>query len=360
VATTFTAANGTFTTTLPSGTYRFVASDDTRVYAPAFLGDAISFDGSQAVTLNGGQTRSDLRFKMQVAGRVTGTVTDARTGAPLSGMTVAAYNAGGTLRTSVTTGQSGAYDLLLPAGGYTIAAWDSNILFAPQFYPLRTAYRFASPVNAVASTVVQLQPFALQHAGRFSGIVSGLSGMPVPAITVAAYDTDGYAAASAVSDSKGQFRIGVNPGSYRVIAYDAQLRYAVSYGGSSSFDTTPLRSIAADAEQTLAFTVAIGTRVAGRVVTTADDPADGVEVTAYDLQGNRIAGASTLADGSFQVALAPGSYKFGARDPSGRFTPAFLGGTTLSSAAVVTITATGAPTVGIKMGLPVRRRSVRR
>jgi N-acetylneuraminic acid mutarotase len=54
-------------------------------------------------------------------GQVTGTVTDASSGAPVSGVTIAAADAAGNSFTA-TTGSAGTYDLYAPAGSYTVTA----------------------------------------------------------------------------------------------------------------------------------------------------------------------------------------------------------------------------------------------
>ena len=54
------------------------------------------------------------------------------------------------------------------------------------------------------------------------------------------------------------------------------------------------------------------------------------------------------------------AYKLVAVDPAGRYRTSFFGGATLSEAAAVTVTATGAPQVLFVVQLPSRRRGVHR
>lgn len=361
VAFATTGNDGKFLMTLPLGTYRFVAVDTSFTYAAGFLGEAASFDASPAITLSAGQFRSDLSFRLTKGGLVEGRVIDAATGAGIAGITVAAYNPDGSMRTFVITDANGRYVLLLPPGDFRIAAFDPSLTFATQFYAGQNSFLRAVSITATVGQRVTLQPFALSHAGRVAGVVADdRNGAPLAGVVVAAYDSDGILVASTTTSATGNYRLALPAGAYRLIGFDPQLLYAPGYtGGATSFDTSAPVTVTADADTRNDLRLLRGTRVSGTVLDDERRPVSGIQVTALDLSQNRTASATTAADGSFQFALVPGRYKLVAIDPAGRYRISYFGGPTFSDAAALTVDATGAPRVTIIVQRFSRRRAVR-
>jgi hypothetical protein len=130
-------------------------------------------------------------------------------------------------------------------------------------------------------------------------------------------------------------------------------------GGAPNFESIPLLAIDTDADATLNFALRRGTLVIGNVVDELRAPVAGMRVDALDPEQNSLASATTRADGSFQMALVPGNYKFMAWDPNGRYRTSFMGGTSFGTAATITVEATGAPRVTVIVDPPSRRRAVR-
>lgn len=355
-----TGADGRFTMTLPRGSYRFVAIDTSFTYAAAFLDGATSFEASPVVNLIEGQSKSDLMFRLERGGLIAGTVVDAG-GAGIAGITVAAYNIDGTMRTFVTTDASGKYVLLLPPGAFRIGAFDPALVYATQFYPKQIAFIASLSIASTIGQTSALQPFVLSRGGRVSGtVIDRNTGAVIGGALIQAYDSSAMLVASATTGADGRYRMVLPAGAYRLIAADAQVRYAPGYtGGATSFDTSAFIPIIVDAETTADFALSRGTLVIGSVMDESLRPIGGVEVAALDANQNRVATATTSDDGRFRMALVPGSYKFMASDAAGRYLPAYAGGTTFATAASVPIDATGAPGVTILMRGSLRHRSAR-
>lgn len=352
--------DGRFAMTVPPGSYRFVAVDPAYRLAAGYSNGATSFEGSPEVTLAGGQNRNDLNFRLQPGGRVSGRVIDAKTGAGLPNITVAAYNSDGSMRTFVNSDANGDFTLLLPAGDFRIAAFDVALVYATQFYAQSRSFAGAVGISSSVGQIVTLQPFTLSHGGRLEGTVTDQgSGARISGAVVSAYDTSGFVIATTSTFSAGTYRIILPAGAYRMIAYDPQLRYAPGFaGGAPNFNSISPVSTAADADATVDFTLRRGTVVSGSVIDESHVPVAGMQADALDLNQNRVASATTGADGSFRLAVVPGNYKFMAWDPDGRYRTSFMGGTSFETAATITVDATGAPKLTVIVDPPARRRAV--
>ncbi|HSP13763.1 MAG TPA: carboxypeptidase-like regulatory domain-containing protein [Thermoanaerobaculia bacterium] len=355
------ASDGRFFMTVPPGTYRFVAIDPAYKFAAGYLNAASSFDSSPAFNLAGGQVRTDLNFRLEPGGRVAGRVIDAASGSGLRNMTIAAYNNDGSLRTFVNSDGNGDFVLLLPGGDFRIAAYDTTLVYATEFYSQSKSFAAATAVATSVGQTVTLQPFTLSHGGRLTGAaVDQSTGARISGIAIAAYDGNGFLVGTSLTFSTGTYRLVLPAGAYRVVAYDPQLRYASAFAGSAAnFDLISPLNIAVDADTTLNFTLQRGTLVTGTVVEESHEPVPDIEIYALDLNQNRVTSAITGSDGSFRLSLIPGSYKFMAVDPNGRYGTSYMGGSTFSSAVTIIVDAAGAPKLTMTVQPPARRRAVR-
>jgi 5-hydroxyisourate hydrolase-like protein (transthyretin family) len=353
--------DGRFFMTVPPGTYRFVAIDPVFQYAAGYLNGAAAFESSPAFNLIGGQARSDLNFRLDPGGRFAGRVLDAATGTPLRNITVAAYNNDGSLRTFVNTDANGNFVLLLPRGDFRIAAYDINLVYATEFYSQSRSFGAAVAVASAVGQTLTLQPFTLEHGGRLNGTARDqISGATISGIVVAAFDNIGFLVGTTSTFSNGTYRLVLPPAAYRVIAYDPQVRYATVFaGGAPNFESIKPVTISVDSDNGLDFVLTRGTLVSGVVFDDSHDAVAGVEVDAFDLSQNRVASATSASDGSFRMALIPGSYKFMAVDPAGRYRSSYMGGSTFATATTIVVDATGAPRLTLVVQSPARRRAVR-
>ncbi len=359
VAQTTADSSGNFTMNLAPGTYRLVGSDQNDVYATGFLGDSESFDRSTPVSVAASQTIAGLQIPLHRGGFVSGHATSG--GAPLPNITVAAYNADGSQRTTTQTDSSGAYTLVLPPGDFRAAAYDMQLVYATQFYPAKDAFGEANDITVVPSTTITPIDFTLIRAGKISGTVTEAgTGQPAAGVAISAYDTLDNLAGTATSDTTGAYALALAPGSYKVVAYDSALRYATAYGGGAlNYQTANAYTLSSNQVQSLNFVMSRGVPVAGSVADYQGPALSGIEIGA--LAAARKRGSPALSSpGPFALVLLPGSYKFTASDPAGHYSHLYYSGAyTLATAATVVVQA-GAPppAIAFVMGTSSRHRAV--
>lgn len=156
-----TVADGSYSLSgLPAGNYQLVAE---------------STDGSAtaSVTVTGADVVRNL--VLDPTATLTGTVTDAASGAPLDGVQVATRRPEGPSIAATSSG-SGAYTYRLPAGS-------NEVVFSKDGYQAKTVSVTAA---GTTSLDVELAPLA-----EITGSVSGLGGNPVTGIAVQLERSDG-------------------------------------------------------------------------------------------------------------------------------------------------------------------------
>lgn len=320
--TTTTDASGQYTLTLPAGSYRVLAYDNSGTYATVFYGNAESFETSAFVQA----TETAIvtaNFALPRGGTVGGVVL--ASGAPLANAIVEAYNLSGTRRAFTTTNASGQYSLVLPAGDYKIFAYDANGVFAGEFAGNVRAFSDAAPVrvNPPASTDAS---FVLERAARVTGsVVDADTRAPLAGKLVYAYTAAGSLVATTTTDASGAFRFHIGPGQYRFVAGDPERLYAPAfYATSGSFEQSDVVTLAAGEQRsnvTLAATR--GAVVSGRISGGA-----GLLVAAYNVDGTLHTTARANEAGEYALVVAPGEYKLALIDPAGVYATLFYPSTT--------------------------------
>ncbi len=325
-ATTVSDTSGNYTLNVPAGTYKIVAADATGTYAAGFADDANSFAATESTLVKPAQLRDNIRVPLHRAGTVTGYVKD-RSGSPLLAITIAAYNTDGSQRTSVQTDANGGYSLALPPGSFRIVAYDNTVIYATQFYPGRNLFRTANPIAISTGQIVAGVDFLLTRGARFTGsIVDAATQLPLSGISIAGYDTDGNLVTPAITDASGNYALVLPAGTFTLVAFDTQLRYVTAFsGGASNYESSSLFQVDWNSSRGVDFALSRGIRVSGTVVDPFLRGISGVQVDALDLNGNRVASATTI-DRTFDLMLKPNTYKLLANDPLQRFRPSFFSG----------------------------------
>ncbi|HXI13556.1 MAG TPA: carboxypeptidase regulatory-like domain-containing protein [Thermoanaerobaculia bacterium] len=316
-----TDALGRFALSLPAGTVKLVTSDPAGVFATSFFEGADSFVTARALVLGAGAAMG-VEITVQAGGRLVGRVTDASTGAGLSGITVEAYNLSGTQRATTLTDASGAYSLFLPPGEYKLAAFDKNVIYVTQFFLNKETFASASRAVVVARQIVGNVNFSLSRGTRASGMVVDLiTGRPIPGITIGAYDLAGLLVASGTTDVGGRWALSLPPGIYKFVASDAGLRYATSYYSEApNFETALPVTVATQPIDSFRFALRLGGKISGSVIAAATGaPLAGIIITAHDSSGGIVGSGVTDANGKFEFAILPGAYRIIASDPTNRF-----------------------------------------
>jgi hypothetical protein len=241
-------ADGSYRLSLSAGSYRVLAFDPAGFYATDFYALASSFESSTSVAVGDGQSVTGVDFALATAGFLVGFVYDTSSGAALSGITVAAYNADGTARGFALTTAAGSFVLALPPGSYRLGAFDTNRKYVPTFYPATDTYDSASVLSV--STLQTSAPLSLSlpHAGIVAGSVRDAeTGVALAGLRLDLYASDGTRRFGTTTDAAGGFALAAAPGSYRIGASDPSGRYRPEfYPDVTSFANAPPVLVAAD------------------------------------------------------------------------------------------------------------------
>lgn len=159
IASVITDAAGAYTLFLAPAAVKLLAFDPALHYATAYYLDAGTFDATRTLSLFEGQA-VDSDFALPDAGRITGTVVDAASSAPLAGIRIFVYDAAFATIAEVVTDGAGTFRVAAPAGTYTIAAADDARRYDTGAYD--------GPVSLAAGQNVNLSPLRLSAAAATS------------------------------------------------------------------------------------------------------------------------------------------------------------------------------------------------
>jgi hypothetical protein len=340
-ATGTTSSSGTYSLTVPAGTYQVLAYDPAGAFATSFYADAESFETSALLTVTATQTLTNINFRLVHAGFAVGHVTST-SGAPLANITVAAYNPDGTTRGFTKTDSAGSFTLALPPGTYRLGAFDESLGHATTFFTSALSFDAASPVTIVATQSftanIQLPP-----AAAIRGTVTDRATLaPLGGMRAIAYYANGTIAGTALTDGSGHYAFAVRPGSIRVVIADPHGSYATAYvPDAESFTAEPAIDALAGQSYTANASLVRGGRVAGRVTSATNGSAvTSVIVAAYNSDGTIRAFVPSDSNGIFSLLLPPGDYRLGVFDQALAWLPQFYAlQPSFNSAAIVHVTA---------------------
>jgi hypothetical protein len=218
-----TNASGVYTGTgLPPGTYHALTRN-LLGYIDEIYGD-IPCHGTCEISaasvgtpipVAAGGISSGVNFGLAAGGRISGTVRDAATTAPVPGVPVWFYDAQNVRMGSAITNSSGAYlsETGFPGGSYFALAEPSGYvgeLFDNVRCPIGcntgNIAAIGTPIAVAVGTTTTGQNFSLDRGGRVRGRVTqqGL-GQPIVGVQVRVYDAFGRFTAAAFSGNDGVF-----------------------------------------------------------------------------------------------------------------------------------------------------------
>jgi len=201
LCTAITDANGNYrlATDLPTGTYTVTAH-----YTANHVSKTVS-----GISVTSGNATTFVNFALAKSGVIEGTITDAKSSAPLPSITIEATDAYGNVACVSHTDSSGKYSLdnNLPSGIYLVTTVN----------PSGHAPKIVGGLNVTAGSTTTLN-LNLDPSGIISGKVTSSSGQPVPRASITA--RSGTSTANTTSDSDGNYRItdGLGTGTYSVKA----------------------------------------------------------------------------------------------------------------------------------------------
>jgi len=232
--------------------------------------------GVPLVVTAGGTLRADL--DLDRGGIIAGTVTDARTSAPIAGLSVIVHlliEGGPVPAASASTDASGRYVIQgLPAGRYYAHTYDPSTAYVNEIFDnIVCGWWSCSWDDLVTGTAIAVSPgtttdgrdFALDRGGRITGTVTdAVTALPLSNVCVTAFVSLSGSApdvAQDCSDASGAYDLGGLPsGSYRLMA--------VPPFGSSHvqelYDGIPCPAAGCDTGSGSPVAVALGATTGGR------------------------------------------------------------------------------------------------
>lgn len=277
----------------------------------AFIRAVIGGAAALALAL-GGVTAAAAVESSGDTGSISGTVIRDDDGMPVAGVTV---SANGPTWASDVTDSTGSYTLPnLAAGSYIVSFFPEGTDLKRAYWEGVDGYSLATPVVVGDGEAVPSINASLVQGGAIQGTVtreddgSGIDGAEVQAL-----DSSNEIVAATTADASGEYTLnGLPTGSYRVrfASTDAEL-LAEYWEGSYEWDTA--KYVAVVEKETVAgidASLVVAGYISGTVTGEADDQPLSAMVIVYGVdESSDMPSVNTDLDGSYRVAVAPGTYK---------------------------------------------------
>jgi Carboxypeptidase regulatory-like domain len=335
---------------LPTGSYKvnfspgYVCGEhgcSQQDYVVQYYNGKPGFEEADAVSVTAGSTTPGIDAQMHEGGRITGTVTKASGGAPITGINVCASKVGGGEYEygyyCATTSTSGQYTISrLPTGSYKVKFLPGSICgeygcttqnYFVQYYNGKSTAEEADTISAAVETTTSGIDAQMHEGGQITGTVSKApGGAVISSISVCALKIGGgeFESHCATTNASGHYAIPALPtASYRVefspetvcgeAGCTTQNFLRQYYNGKSSFEEADAVSVTAGSTTPgIDAQMHEGGRITGTVTKASGGAAiRGIEACAYNASGGEWAGcATTNSSGKYTIAALPsGSYK---------------------------------------------------
>ena len=248
----------------------------------------------------------DLDFVLPPGARVLGRVTDAINPDPNSNGVYPCNldfdrTDDGTRQPSQgnLTSPFGTFVCYVEDGSYSVTATPEDTTLAPT-----RIFDWVVPTPDVL-------PMPMVHAAHMAGTVRDVNGLPVPGVVLKFDLPNGrrLPASKHLSDVNGFYRLGIEPGIYRVTVEPPLASHYAAIRVPDVDVTAPLLQ---------SFTVPFGAAVTGAVFDKLGRPVGNAKWTAFLESGAGVAtpGSSTKFDGQYRCVLEPGLYKLRLTPPA--------------------------------------------
>ena len=303
IASAYTDAAGNYTTNpgLATGSYRL--KFEAYSYLSEYYNHKPSLATATALAVTAPALTAGINATLANGGKISGRVTSAASGLPLSNISVSASGADDS--GNDYTDASGNYTIIgLSSGSYSVEAapiFDENLIGTP------------TTVTVTAPNTQSNVDFTLAPGGTLTGRVTDVGGTPLNSITVFVGNQDGsyqnyvYTNASGIYTAtalpSGDYRAFFRPSAFIPESYNNQPEY---YQGDPIPVSAPNTVGGIDA------VLELGGAVRGTVTDAATGlPIKDIFVEVLDANGGRVESTYTQADGTYQTAttLPSGSYK---------------------------------------------------
>jgi hypothetical protein len=305
-------------------------------YIAQYYDGKATSEGADEVSVTAGATTANIDAELHAGGKISGTVDDALSHAPLEEIEVCAYGNGAEKYefTSCTrSGESGDYVLEgLTGGRYRVGFFaggaysygeTANRNYLSQYYDGKEDYEAGDPVSVTPGSTTPNIDAEMHEGGKIAGTVTGAPGaVPQRYAEVCAFSAAGGEeefGRCALSDEDGHYVIeGLASGSYTVSfgvftpGFESP-NYLRQYyqGQSSAEDATAVPVTVGSTTSSIDAELQVGGQIKGRVVSAADGvPLSGVSVCALSSGDEEFGScAQTNNNGEYAISgLNSGSY----------------------------------------------------
>jgi hypothetical protein len=312
------------TSGLPPGTY-YVRTQNTLGFLNELYNDlpcpiTCTVTTGTPVVVTGTATTPNINFALAAGGRITGTVTNAVTGAPIQGVNAQIFDATGA-SFSVGTNAAGFYQTSgLPSGTYYVRTTNTlgfiNELYNDLPCPVSCNVTTGTPVLVTGTATTPNINFALSAGGRITGTVTNVAtGLPIQGVTAQIFDTTG-AFFNAGTNALGFYQTsGLPPGTYYVrtsnnLGFINELYNDLPCSVTCTVTTgMPVIVTGTATTANINFALAAGGRISGTVThAVTGAPIQGVGVEIYN-STSYVGTVGTNAQGFYQTSGLPaGTY----------------------------------------------------
>jgi hypothetical protein len=333
VGTGFSDASGAYSTSsgLPTGTYHARTFNSSGFIEELYdditcAGGSCSRTAGTPISVTAGSTTGHINFALTPGGSISGTVTSASTGVPISGLNVQVYASSGVFVLSANTDGSGVYTVSgLPAGTYFVRTSNSSGFIATLYNNISCttcSVTTGMPISVTIGATTGDIDFALVLGGRFAGTVrSAATGAGLANVAVSVFVTNGsLPIASGFTDASGAYTSlwGLPTGTYFANTSNSSGFIDKLYdniacpGGNCRVTTgTPILITAGMTTEKIDFALTSGGRMSGRVTNASSGaPLVGVLVWIYNSSGDVVTAGLTDASGAYATSsgLSTGTY----------------------------------------------------
>ena len=267
-----------------------------------------------------GATTGEIDFALHRGGTISGAVTEAATGDPLSGLSVGILDSQGEVMDYVYTSSSGLYSLpgLYAGTYYAMASSDGHRCELYDDIPCQEGLdpTTGTPIEVGFGATTGGVDFALNRLGVITGNVSdSATGYPIPSATIRVWDGSGWQVRYTLVDDTGSYRLGLSPGSY-FLTTDTYEHFDELYDdlpcepGCDPAAGTPIEVGLDTTTAGIDFVLKKLGAIAGSVThTLTGEPIPSARVSIWDGLGNRLQWLSTNSAGNYiSEGLVPGNY----------------------------------------------------
>jgi hypothetical protein len=327
-----TNASGVFTINALLPRAHFVRTSNTSGYLdqlhsgiPCIGGSCTVTTGTAVTVPSGGSATVD--FSLPRGATISGTVTTAGTGTPVSGVTLQVYYANGTQANPTATTDA--------AGRYTLSGLKSETYYVRTYYATGHLDQIYNGIDCQATCPAVTSgaaisvasgedrvgvDFALIPKGSITGtVISSGTGLPLPGVVVAAYNSAGAYVYSAGTNASGVYTLpSLLPGSSYFVrtsnsnGYVDQLHAGITCeGGRCAITAGTAVPVSSGAATTVDFALAIGGTISGTITAAANGaPLSWPSVYAYNAAGDQVgSGGVPNSSGQYTITgLASGTH----------------------------------------------------